>query len=64
MNFDHVIRFGNGDQLDDFGMVMLITYKGQDMVDHWLSMSQETHVAALDLHESLLSMIKGNDIGR
>ncbi|KAF2449672.1 hypothetical protein P171DRAFT_197989 [Karstenula rhodostoma CBS 690.94] len=57
MNFDHVIRRGNGDELDDFGMVMLITYKGQDTVDHWLSISRETSIAALDLHESLLNIV-------
>lgn len=60
MSFDHVIRHGNGEELDYFGMVMLITCKGQDTVEHWLSMSRESSIAALDLHESLLNMIQGN----
>ncbi|KAJ4295128.1 hypothetical protein N0V90_007138 [Kalmusia sp. IMI 367209] len=61
MNFDHIIRQGSGDELDDFGMVMLISYKGQDTVDHWLATtrSQDTPIADLDLYQSLVHVVQG-----
>ena len=52
MNFDHVIMQGSADELDDFGMVMLITYKGQEIVDHWLALSQKATPAIPDLYQS------------
>ncbi|KAF1977581.1 hypothetical protein BU23DRAFT_452806 [Bimuria novae-zelandiae CBS 107.79] len=56
MDFDRVITQGSGDELDDFGMVMLITYKGRDVVDHWLALSQNGFPTVPDLHQSLLEM--------
>lgn len=40
MNFDHFLEIGRGDELDDFGMMLLIMYKGQDVIDHWLETSE------------------------
>jgi hypothetical protein len=37
LNFDHVFYGGGGDEIDDFGMVLLISVKGQDAVDHWVA---------------------------
>ncbi|ORY13028.1 hypothetical protein BCR34DRAFT_562622 [Clohesyomyces aquaticus] len=36
MEFEVILREAKGDELDDFGMVLLITYNGQDVVDNWL----------------------------
>lgn len=56
MNFNRVITQGSADELDDFGMVMLITYKGQDIVDHWLTLSHKSIPAIPDLYQSFREM--------
>lgn len=37
MDFTRMLRETEGKERDDFGMVMLITYHGQDAVDHWMA---------------------------
>ncbi|KAF2116308.1 hypothetical protein BDV96DRAFT_645639 [Lophiotrema nucula] len=64
MKFDDLLREGKGTELDDFGMVMMITYKGQDTVDHWLSTSMERNlVMDQNFHQSLLGMVSYTDVG-
>jgi hypothetical protein len=56
MDFDRVIRDCRSEELDDFGMVLLICYKGQDVVDHWVITSQSVQyiVTDDDLHCGIL----------
>lgn len=56
MDFDRFMTKGSGDDLDYFGMVMMVTYKGQDVVDHWLALSQRNLPLVPDLHQSLLEL--------
>jgi len=59
MDFDGVFQDGDGEELDDFGMVLMITYKGQDVVDHWMATRQlqQQLVLETNLHQSLLGVI-------
>ncbi|OCK76322.1 hypothetical protein K432DRAFT_270056, partial [Lepidopterella palustris CBS 459.81] len=36
MNFDGIFQEAKGTEVDDFGIVMMVTYKGKDRVDEWL----------------------------
>lgn len=59
MSFDRIVQDGNGEVMDDFGMVLLITYKGKDVVDHWMATGlplQQT-VGETSLHQTLLGVI-------
>ncbi|KAF2261968.1 hypothetical protein CC78DRAFT_328224 [Lojkania enalia] len=64
MNFDTILREGKGVELDDFGMVMLITYRGQDTVDDWLATSNMERHLVMDsnLHQSILGMVQYGDV--
>ena len=43
---------------------MMITYKGQDTVDHWLSTGIERNlVMDQNFHQSLLGMVSYTDVG-
>ncbi|KAF2465456.1 uncharacterized protein BDR25DRAFT_306604 [Lindgomyces ingoldianus] len=55
MNFDPILQEAKGNELDDFGMVMIITYKGQDTVDNWLAstISERNLVMDPDFQQSL-----------
>jgi hypothetical protein len=53
MDFNHVIAQASVDELDDFGMVMLIAYKGQDAVDQWLSTYRKNLPIVSNLHRTL-----------
>ena len=59
MDFDRVIQESTREELDDFGVVLMTTYKGQDVVDHWLATTQlkQHRVMETDLHRSLLRAI-------
>jgi hypothetical protein len=59
MDFDRIIRESTYEELDDFGMVLLTTYKGQDVVDHWMATKkpQQQLVEDTNLHQSLLGVI-------
>ncbi|KAF2739639.1 hypothetical protein EJ04DRAFT_508518 [Polyplosphaeria fusca] len=59
MDFGEIMLEGSGVELDDFGMVMMITYKGQDTVDKWLAQAEVDRALILDsdLHHSLLGMV-------
>ncbi|KAF2020723.1 hypothetical protein BU24DRAFT_469487 [Aaosphaeria arxii CBS 175.79] len=41
MNFEDFLREGSGSELDDFGLVMITTYKGKDRIDDWLALRSE-----------------------
>jgi len=59
MNFDHVMRHAKGDDLDDFGMVLLIAYKGQDAVNHWVTTElRRILVTNVDFSQSLIDMVQ------
>ncbi|KAF2690203.1 hypothetical protein K458DRAFT_100106 [Lentithecium fluviatile CBS 122367] len=59
MDFDRVMRESGAEELDDFGMVLLITYKGQDVVDHWMATGQPQNPLGVDtnFHRSLLGVL-------
>ncbi|KAF2704410.1 hypothetical protein K504DRAFT_537914 [Pleomassaria siparia CBS 279.74] len=50
MNFDHILQHGKGTEIEDFGLVMMIMYKGQDTVDHWLAVSNAERSFVIDPH--------------
>lgn len=63
MNFDHVIQDGNGTEVDDFGLVMMIMYKGQDAVDHWLETAgiERNFVADMHFQQSLQGVLRSGE---
>jgi hypothetical protein len=64
MDFDHVIQEGKGTELDDFGLVMMIMYKGQDVVDHWLATTSTERNLVMDPHvqRSLMGVMGMGDV--
>jgi hypothetical protein len=65
MNFDDVIREGKGTEVDDFGLVMMIMYKGQDRVDHWLETTSVERSFVMDPHfqQSLQGVMHLGNVG-
>lgn len=63
MNFDHVLQDGKGTEVDDFGLVMMIIYKGQDAVDHWLETTgiERNFVADMHFQQSLQGVLHLGD---
>jgi hypothetical protein len=59
MSFEHIFHHGTGKDLDDFGMVLLLTYKGKDVVDDWTAKEQpqQHSIMETDLHRTLLDAI-------
>ncbi|KAF2866999.1 hypothetical protein BDV95DRAFT_583347 [Massariosphaeria phaeospora] len=47
MDFNAMLQHGRGAELDDFGLLMLITYKGKDITDHWLAATMSDSYANL-----------------
>jgi hypothetical protein len=56
MDFRLLLEEGQVSELDDFGMVMLITYNGRDVIDHWLA--TKTLVQVPDFQQSLLNVVQ------
>ena len=53
MDFNHVIARSCSNELDDFGIMMLIIYKGQDAVDQWLLSCQNSLPLESNLYHSV-----------
>lgn len=66
MQFDQFLQEGNGNELDDFGLILLITYKGQDVADRWMATTQAERDVVMDrnFHQSLLDMIQDREYGQ
>jgi hypothetical protein len=60
MHFEPLLMEAKGSELDDFGTIMLIMYKGKDAIDHWLETTggNRPFIAAPDLHDSLMDMVQ------
>jgi hypothetical protein len=57
MDFDHVFQDCRVEELDDFGMALLITYKGQDVVDHWMATAQSNQHLAVGSGLHILGVV-------
>ncbi|KAF1952471.1 hypothetical protein CC80DRAFT_174703 [Byssothecium circinans] len=60
LNFDHVVREGSGDEIDDFGVVLMISAKGADVVDDWMAVrsGRQALVVNRDIHQNLMGLIQ------
>ncbi|KAF2178241.1 hypothetical protein K469DRAFT_600190, partial [Zopfia rhizophila CBS 207.26] len=65
MNFDSILQEAKGTELDDFGMVMMITYKGQDVVDHWVASTdtERNLVMEPNFRQSLQTITQFRELG-
>lgn len=63
MNFDHLLQEAKGSELDDFGMIMIITYKSQEVFDHWLATTgaDENIIELPNFHQSLMDMVQSTN---
>ena len=59
MDFEDVLQNAKGHELDDFGIMMMTTYRGQDLVDDWLvsTKSVRSLVDDPDMFKSLDAVI-------
>ncbi|KAF2277173.1 uncharacterized protein EI97DRAFT_457884 [Westerdykella ornata] len=56
MDFTHMLREAEASELDDFGMVLLITYHGQDAIDYWAA--TKSIVGVPNFHQSLEGVLQ------
>ena len=65
MNFDTVLQEAKASEVDEFGIVMMVTYKGQDRVDEWLAAENEyrNSVTNPDLFQNMAEATGMNALG-
>jgi hypothetical protein len=60
MDFGHVLQAADGADLDDFGMMLMITYTGQDIIDHWIA--TKDLVGIPNFQQSLSDIVNFGDV--
>ncbi|OCL11977.1 hypothetical protein AOQ84DRAFT_170896 [Glonium stellatum] len=65
MNFDAVLREAKANEVDEFGIVMMVTYKGQDRVDEWLAAENEPRNSVInsDIFQNMVEATSMNASG-
>jgi len=61
MQFDSILQDGKSWDVDDFGIVLMVMYKGRDRIDEWLASANAERNAVFnpDLFQTMIETMPG-----